>query len=72
MASKQDIKLQNEYNEALKFSSSLQNAINKDIDAGIDYRTKLGKKVKDYNDELKKGITSLSDSESAYEDDDDD
>jgi len=67
MASKQDIKLQNEYNEALKFSSSLQNAINKDIDAGIDYRTKLGKKVKDYNDELKKGITSLSDSESAYQ-----
>ena len=67
MASKEQVRLQNEYNEALKFSASLTNAIKKDIDDTIDYRTKLGKKVKEYNKDLKQGISSLSDSESAYE-----
>jgi len=44
MASKQDLKLQNDYNEALKLSQSVTAAITKDLDGQIDKRTVLGKK----------------------------
>jgi len=63
MASKQDLKLQNDYNEALKLSQSVTAAITKDLDGQIDKRTVLGKKVKDYLNDLRSSVTELQTSE---------
>ena len=63
MATKQDLKLQNDYNEALKLSQSVTAAITKDLDGQIDKRTKLGKKVKDYLNDLRSSVTELQTSE---------
>ena len=60
---KENIRLQNEYNEALKLSSSISSATIKSIEDEIDYRTRLGKKVKSYHDELKSSISQLETSE---------
>lgn len=63
MANKQDLKIQNEYNEALKMSQSLTTAITQDLDEQIDKRTTLGKKVKDYLNDLKSTVSQLETSE---------
>jgi len=47
------IKLEQEYQSALKVSQSLIADIQSDIDSEIDYRTKLGQKIKEVNSELK-------------------
>jgi hypothetical protein len=60
---KESVRLQNDYNDALKVSASINKGIIDGIDDEIDYRTTLGKKVKDYNDELKSSISQLSTSE---------
>jgi len=65
--SKEQLRIQLEYNEALKFSSSMQNAINKDLSKAADYRTKQGKKMKDHIESLKKEVSSIHSSADAYE-----
>ena len=60
---KESVRLQNDYNDALKVSASINKGIIDGIDDEIDYRTTLGKKVKDYNDELKSSVSQLSTSE---------
>ena len=64
---KEQLRIQLEYNEALKFSSSMQNAINQDLSKAADYRTKQGKKMKDHIENLKKEVSSISSSSDAYE-----
>lgn len=61
---KERIKLEQEYQNALKVSQSLISDIQSDIDSEIDYRTKLGQKVKEFNSELKSSVSGLSDSAS--------
>jgi hypothetical protein len=60
---KESVRLQNDYNDALKVSASINKGIIDGIDDEIDYRTTLGKKVKTYNDELKSSVSQLSTSE---------
>ena len=54
---RETIRLQKEYNDALKMSQSFAGAINDAISSQIDYRTQLGKKVKDYHKDLKSSIS---------------
>lgn len=61
---KERIKLEQEYQSALKVSQSLISDIQSDIDSEVDGRTKLGKQLKDFNSELKSSVSGLSDSES--------
>ena len=61
---KERIKLEQEYQNALKVSQSLIADIQSDIDSEIDYRTKLGQKIKEFNSELKSSVSGLSDSAS--------
>jgi hypothetical protein len=63
MATREEIKLQNEYNEALKLSQSVSSAITKDLEEQIDRRTKLGKQVKAYLSNLQSEISQLETSE---------
>jgi hypothetical protein len=58
------IKLEREYQAALKISQSLVSDIKDDIDAEVDYRTELGKKLKSFNSDLKSSVDGLSDSAS--------
>ena len=60
---KENIRLQNEYNEALKISASMTSAAAQSIDNEIDYRTTLGRRVKDYHKDLKSSMTQLESSE---------
>ena len=60
---RENLKIQKEYNEALKLSQSLSGQINSAIASQVDYRTKLGKKVKEYNDGLQSSISQLESSE---------
>lgn len=60
---RETIRLQKEYNDALKMSQSFAGAINDAISSQIDYRTQLGKKVKDYHKDLKSSISELETSE---------
>jgi hypothetical protein len=62
---KENIRLQNEYNEALKISASMISSAAQSIDNEIDYRTTLGRRVKDYHNELKSSMTQLESSEDA-------
>ena len=65
--SKEQLRIQLEYNEALKFSSSMQGAINKDLSKAADYRTEQGKKMKNHIENLKKEVSSISSSSDAYQ-----
>jgi hypothetical protein len=60
---KESVRLQKEYNDALQFSVSINGQILADIDSQVDYRTKLGKKAKEYLGELKSGVNELQSSE---------
>jgi len=60
---KENIRLQNEYNEALKISASMTSAAAQSIDNEIDYRTTLGRRVKEYHNDLKSSMTQLESSE---------
>lgn len=60
---KESLRIQEEYNAALKMSSSINKSIQADIDGQIDRRTTLGKKAKDYLDSLKSEISSLQTSD---------
>lgn len=56
---KENIRLQNEYNEALRISASMTSAAAQSIDNEIDYRTALGRRVKEYHKDLKSSISDL-------------
>lgn len=60
---RENIRLQNEYNEALKMSQSISGALIKDLDEQIDKRTTLGKKVQDYIKDLQSSISQLETSD---------
>jgi hypothetical protein len=60
---REKLQIQKEYNEALKLSQSLSSQINSAIESQIDYRTTLGKRVKDYNKDLQSSISQLETSE---------
>ena len=60
---REKLRIQKEYNEALKMSQSLSGQINDAISSQIDYRTEIGKKVKDYHKDLKSSISELNSSE---------
>jgi len=61
------IKLEKDYQAALKMSESMQGAINKQLSKQIDYRTKLGSKVKSYITDLQKSVEGLQDADSVSE-----
>ena len=61
------IKLEKDYQAALKMSESMQGAINKQLSKQIDYRTKLGSKVKSYITDLQKSVEGLQDANSVSE-----
>ena len=65
--SKKQLETQLEYNEALKFSSSMQGAINKDLSKAQDYRTEQGKKMKEHIENLKQEVSSISSSSDAFQ-----
>jgi len=64
-ATKDAIALEREYQQALSFSAQVQRDINKEINAGIDGRTKVGEAVKEYNKELMSSVAQIQSSEDA-------
>ena len=60
---KESIRLEKEYQQAMSFSAQIQKDINKQIDGQVDGRTRLGKAVKEHNDNLKSSLSSLQSSE---------
>jgi hypothetical protein len=62
MAEKQreQVHLQEEYNEAIKMSTSLSNDLQKDIQNSINTTAQLGNKAKEYLGELKSSVSELS------------
>ena len=60
---KESIRLEKEYQQAMSFSAQIQKDINKQIDGQVDGRTRLGKAVKEHNDNLKSSLASLQSSE---------
>lgn len=64
MASKEDIRLEQEYQSVLKVSSSAINALQADIEKVLNTKKRLSKEGKEYLNSLKSSASSLSDSES--------
>ena len=64
MADKQreQVRLQEEYNEALKMSSSISKAIQQDLDDSVNSNAALGEKAKTYLNDLKSSVSQLSSS----------
>jgi len=60
---RESIRLEKEYQEALKMSSSLSNQITSALSSQVDFRTKLGKKVKEYYKDLESNISNLESSD---------
>jgi len=65
MADKQreQVRLQQDYNDALKMSSSISKAIQDDIEEAVKSNSALGEKAKEYLNELKSSVSQLSSSE---------
>ena len=65
MADKQreQVRLQQDYNDALKMSSSISKAIQDDIEESVKSNSALGEKAKEYLNELKSSVSQLSSSE---------
>jgi hypothetical protein len=61
-AQKARIKLEQEYQAALKMTASLSSQITDDINSQVDYRTELGQKMKEFNNDLSSQISGLSSS----------
>lgn len=59
---KESIRLEKEYQQTLSFSAQVQRDLNKEINKGVDARTKHGKAVKEHNKEMMKGLGSLQSS----------
>jgi hypothetical protein len=59
---KESIRLEKEYQQTLSFSAQVQRDLNKEINKGVDARTKHGKAVKEHNKEVMKGLGSLQSS----------
>lgn len=62
---KESIRLEKEYQQATSFSAQIQRDINKEINKGVDARTKLGKSIREYNKELTSSLSSIQSSEDA-------
>jgi hypothetical protein len=64
MADKQreQVRLQEDYNEALKMSSSLNKAIQQDLEDAVNNNAALGDKAKTYLNDLKSSVSQLSSS----------
>ena len=56
---KESIRLEEEYQKAMSFSAQIQRDINKEINIGVDARTKSGKAIREHNNELMKGMSSI-------------
>ena len=56
---KESIRLEKEYQQTLSFSAQVQRDLNKEINKGVDARTKHGKAVKEHNKQMMKGLGSL-------------
>lgn len=61
-AQKARIKLEQEYQAALKMTASLSSQITDDINSQVDYRTELGQKMKEFNNDLSSQVSGLSSS----------
>tara|TARA_Y100000385_G_scaffold170673_1_gene176756 strand:+ start:1329 stop:4694 length:3366 start_codon:yes stop_codon:yes gene_type:complete len=59
---KERIKLEQEYQAALKMSKSLSSEITDDINSQVDYRTALGQKMKEFNNDLSSQVSGLQSS----------
>ena len=64
MASKQDIKLEQEYQAALKITTSSISAMQDNIQKVLNEKKRLNSETKDYLKNLQESVSSLSDSES--------
>ena len=60
---KEQVRIQEDYNEALKMSSSINKAIQTDIENSLRANTALSDKAKEYLGELKSSVSELSSSE---------
>lgn len=59
---KESIRLEKEYQQTLSFSAQVQRDLNKEINKGVDARTKHGKAIREHNKEMMKGLGSLTSS----------
>lgn len=59
---KKQVRLQEEYNEAIKMSTSLSNRLQEDIENTVNTTAALGEKAKEYLGDLKSSISQLSSS----------
>jgi len=62
---KESIRLEKEYQQATSFSAQIQRDINKEINKGVDARTKIGKSIREYNKELTSSLSNIQSSEDA-------
>ena len=61
-AQREQVRLQEEYNEAIKMSTSLSNKIQADIENTVNTTAALGEKAKEYLGDLKSSVSQLSSS----------
>jgi hypothetical protein len=61
-AQREQVRLQEEYNEAIKMSTSLSNKIQADIEHTVNTTAALGEKAKNYLGDLKSSVSQLSSS----------
>ena len=60
---RESIQLEKEYQDALRMSSSLSNQITSALNSQVDFRTQIGKKVKEHYKDLSSSIKQLETSE---------
>ena len=59
---REQVRIQEEYNEALKMSSSISKAIQQDLEDSVNSNAALGEKAKSYLNDLKSSVSELSSS----------
>ena len=62
---KESLQLEKEYQQTLSFSAQIQKDISKEINRGVDARTKIGKLLREHNKQLSSSLSNIQSSEDA-------
>ena len=62
---KESLQLEKEYQQTLSFSAQIQKDISKEINRGLDARTKIGKILREHNKEIASTLSNIQSSEDA-------
>ena len=59
---KESLQLEKEYQQTLSFSAQIQKDISKEINRGLDARTKIGKILREHNKEIASTLSNIQSS----------